>query len=352
MSIHRRPFELPLRRPLSTARGDIDVRRGFVVGGRADGSVGVGEATPLPDWTEPYAACRRALDLVDDLGAALSTGILDDAPAARHAVAGALFDARARTEGVSVARFLAGDRTPVAERVPVNATVGDASIDETATEVRDAVDAGYGCVKVKVGVGGVGRDVDRLRAARDAAPEVDLRADANGAWSRADAEAFVTALDDHGVDLDYVEQPLAADRVAEHAALRADSPVRIAVDETLAQQSVDDVLAADAADVLVLKPMALGGPARTLGVADRAAEAGVESVVTTTIDAVVARVTALHVAAALGDPPACGLATGGMLERDLTADPAPVSAGAMRLPDGPGLAGDAFAGFVNEVEGE
>jgi o-succinylbenzoate synthase len=348
MSIHRRPFELPLRRPLSTARGDIDVRRGFVVSGRIDGHVGVGEATPLPAWTEPYDACRRALDLVDDLGAALSAGILDDAPAARHAVAGALFDARARTDGVSLARFLAGDRAPVADRVPVNATVGDASVDETAAAVRDAVESGYGCVKLKVGVGGVDRDVDRLRAARDAAPAIRLRADANGAWAREDAAAFVRGVADHGIDLDYVEQPLAADRVTEHAALRAGSPVRVAVDESLAHAAVDELLAAGAADVLVLKPMALGGPARTLAVAERAAEAGVESVVTTTVDAAVARTTALHVAAALGDPPACGLATGELLERDVAADPAPVVDGEMAVPDGPGLAGDAFDALAAE----
>jgi o-succinylbenzoate synthase len=221
--------------------------------------------------------------------------------------------------------------------------VGELSAEETVDAVTDAVGTGYDCVKVKVGVGGVERDVDRLRAARDAAPGVALRADANGAWSRGEARAFVDGVVDHGVGLDYVEQPLAPDAVADHAALRATTSVPIAVDETLAETGADSVLAADAADVLVLKPMALGGPARTLGVADRAAEAGVESVVTTTIDAVVARIGALHVAAALGEPPACGLATGGLLERDLTADPAPVSQGSMRLPDGPGLAGDAFA---------
>jgi o-succinylbenzoate synthase len=347
MTVRTRAFELPLRRPLSTARGDIDRRRGFVVSGRVGEAVGVGEATPLPGWTESYDDCRRALDLVDDLSAALSTGILDDAPAARHAVAGALFDARARGQHVSLARFLVGDHAPVAERVPVNATVGDDSAAATAAAVREAVDAGYDCVKVKVGGGGVDRDVDRLRAAREAAPSVGLRADANGAWSRGEAEGFVAGVADHGLDLDYVEQPLAPDAVADHAALRAGTDVRIAVDETLARESVDDVLAAGAADVLVLKPMALGGPARTLGVAERAAEAGVESVVTTTIDAAVARVTALHVAAALDSPPPCGLATAGLLEHDVAADPAPVSEGAMTLPDGPGLAGDAFATLVD-----
>ncbi|WP_318569852.1 o-succinylbenzoate synthase [Salinigranum marinum] len=343
MTVDVSPFDLPLRTSLSTARGPIDRRRGFVLRGTVDGSEGVGEATPLPGWTESVDDCRRALELVDDPGAALGTGILDDAPAARHAVSLALFDARARAAGESLARFLGGASATVAERVPVNATVGSASVQETADAVRDAAAVGHDCVKMKVGVDAVDRDIERLVAAREAAPRVDLRADANGAWTRGEAERFADAIADHGLSLDYLEQPLSSEALAGHAALRAETDLRIALDETLASVSVDAVLSTGAADVLVLKPMAMGGPDRTLAVAERAAEAGVDSVVTTTIDAVVARTAALHIAATLGDPPACGLATADLLARDLAPDPAPVEAGRMTVPGGPGTAGDAFA---------
>ncbi|WP_380678088.1 o-succinylbenzoate synthase [Salinigranum sp. GCM10025319] len=342
MTVDVTPFELPLREPLSTARGDIDRRRGFVVRGHVGGVEGVGEATPLPGWTEPYDDCRRALDPVDGLAAGLSSGVLDDAPAARHAVSLALFDARARSADESLGRFLAGPDAPVAEAVPVNATVGDGEEEATAETVAEAAVSGYDCAKVKVGSGSVDRDIDRLVAARERAPEIALRADANGAWSRSEAEAFADGLGEQGVSLDYLEQPLPADALDEHAALRESVDVRIAVDETLAAASVGAVLDVEAADVLVLKPMALGGPDRALAAADRAGEAGVESVVTTTIDAVVARTAAVHVAAALGDPPACGLGTAELLARDLARDPAPVVDGRVAVPDGPGIAGDAF----------
>lgn len=343
MTVEVTPFEVPLERPLSTARGDIETRRGFVVRGTVGGTPGVGEATPLSGWTEPYDDCHRALGLVDGLGPALSANALDDAPAARHAVSLALFDARARADDVSLARFLAGPDERIADTVPVNATVGDGTERETAEAVDEAVASGHDCVKLKVGVGGVDRDVERVVVARETAPDVTLRVDANGAWTLDEAVRFVTSIADHGVDLAYVEQPLPAENVAGHASLRERSAVDVALDEALAENAVDDVLAAGAADVLVLKPMALGGPGRTLAVAEQAREAGVDSVVTTTIDAVVARTGALHVAAALGDPPACGLATGHLLRDDLAADPAPVVDGSMTVPDGPGLAGEAFA---------
>lgn len=349
MSVDVTRFALPLERPLSTARGDISVRRGFVVRGAVGDVQGVGEATPLPGWTESYDDCRRALDLVDDLGAALAANVLDDAPAARHAVSLALFDARARGEGVSLARFLVGDGGDVAETVAVNATVGDERLTETADAVTAAVASGYDCVKLKVGVGPVERDVERVVAAREAAAEVALRVDANGAWTTDEATRFVERVAERGVDLEYVEQPLDAADVAGHASFRERCPFRVAVDETLATSTVDEILARAAADVLVLKPMALGGVDQALAVAEQAREAGLGSVVTTTIDAVVARTGALHVAAALGDPPACGLATGDFLSRDLAADPAPVVDGEMTVPAGPGLAGEAFSAL--DVDG-
>jgi L-alanine-DL-glutamate epimerase-like enolase superfamily enzyme len=153
------------------------------------------------------------------------------------------------------------------------------------------------------------------------------------------------------MDLAYVEQPLPATELASTARLARESAVSIAVDESLAEHGVDAVLAADAADVVVLKPMALGGPDRTVDAAVRARDAGVEPVVTTTIDAVVARTAAVHVAAAIPNVSACGLATAGLLEEDLAADPCPVEAGWVSVPDGPGLAGDAFDGLVDSVGG-
>jgi L-alanine-DL-glutamate epimerase-like enolase superfamily enzyme len=60
------------------------------------------------------------------------------------------------------------------------------------------------------------------------------------------------------------------------------------------------------------------------------------------VDAVVARTAAVHVAAAIPDVPACGLATGSLLADDLYPDPAPVENGSVVVPDGPGLAGAAF----------
>ncbi len=357
MDIH--PFALALARPLGTARGDITEREGFVVRLSVDGTTGVGEAAPLPDWTESLAACEAALERVVEAETEAETEptalpdheALADAPAARHAVASAVLDARARAAGEPLARTLAdeaGDGSAPAASVPVNATVGDGGPNETADAAAAAVADGFGTVKLKVGARSVAADIERVAAVRDRCPDATLRADANGAWDPSTAERALTAFTDH--DVAYVEQPLSADPTPESGTrrdLRAHAELRglgvgIALDESLAvgETPIAAALDADAADVLVLKPMALGGPDRAVAAARAAREAGVEPVLTTTIDGALARATAVHAAAAVPDVAACGLATGDRLERDLLdTDPAPVSDGRVQVPDGPGVVG-------------
>ncbi|MBV0903132.1 mandelate racemase/muconate lactonizing enzyme family protein [Haloarcula salina] len=335
-------FSLPLSRPLATASGTIDERTGFVVRYDHRGETGVGEATPLPGWTESVADCESALDRASE---AASTGghtgallALDagEVPAARHGFATALLDADARADGVPLYRWFDSERR--CERVPVNATVGDSPPAETAGAVERAAESGFECCKVKVGSRSVADDVTRLRAVRDRVGDgVTLRADANGAWSREEARRAFELFADLGVA--YVEQPLPADDLTGHAALRG-GPVGVALDESLVDRRVDAVLKTDAADVLILKPMVLGGPGNAHTLAMRARERGVEPVVTTTVDAVVARLAALHVAAAIPNVSPCGLATGDRLAADLAADPSRVVDGEMAVPQDTGLGVD------------
>ena len=366
-----RPFALELASPLDTARGPIREREGFVVGvdtgsSGAAASTGIGEATPLPGWTESLSACESALRDAGVAGAGAS-GVRADAetpdrtdretlaadaldrldpretPAARHGLALALADAAARDAGRSLSAELAADRDlpPPSETVPVNATIGDGDPDATAAAASRAVDEGFACLKVKVGVRSVDGDAARLRAVRDAVGDaVAVRADANGAWDRPTARE---ALDRFApFDLEYVEQPLSAADLDGAARLRSDAAVPIALDESLSDHGLGAVLDACAADAVVVKPMAFGGPDRALSAALRARAAGVDPVVTTTIDGVIARTAAVHVAAAIPEVRPCGVATGSLLEDDLAPDPCPVVDGGVAVPSGPGLAGGAF----------
>ncbi|MFB6140313.1 MAG: o-succinylbenzoate synthase [Halosimplex sp.] len=336
------PFSLRLESPLSTASGDVDERSGFLVRYDHRGERGVGEATPLPGWTESLEECERALERALEAGAdGDRTGALleldaDEVPAARHGFATALLDADARADGLPLYRWFDDSRR--VDSVPANATVGDADREATVDRAESAVERGFGCLKLKVGARTVDEDVARVRAVREAVgDDAALRLDANGAWSRAEAERAIERMTP--LDVAYVEQPLPADDLAGLADLRG-SGVRIAVDESLRAHSMAEVFAADCADVAVLKPMVLGGPGTVHTLALRARERGVEPVVTTTVDAVVARTAAVHAAAAIPDVVPCGLATADLLAEDVGPDPAPVSDGTIAVPQDPGIGVD------------
>lgn len=394
------PFTVPLSTPLSTARDEISNRRGFLVGIEADDEIafddgfglgadtrlgssgdsmnavdssseirGIGEATPLQGWTESSDRCRT--ELMETISG--GSDELPSTPAARHGMTLAMLDRESRLAGDPLARRLSdryGSGDDVVSTVPVNATIGDYETAETVSRATAAVEAGFDCLKVKVGAGCLDRDLDRLRAVRDAVGEaVTLRTDANGGWDFETADRAVSAMAEIGVS--YVEQPLPvekrplpadekslpANEIESHARLRGQG-VGIALDESIAAtigadgsgwSAVDrlrSVLEADAADVVIIKPMAFGGPDRAVRAAVAARDAGVEPIVTTTIDAVVARTAAVHVAATISDVSACGLATGSMLETDLAPDPAPVQDGEIKVPDGPGIAGGNFDGLL------
>lgn len=339
-------FAVALSDPLTTASATISRREGFLVRIETEKLSGIGEATPLAGWTESIEDCRDALERVEDgwtfetcpsgqgVDAAFSR-ILDSAPAARHGLTLACLDLRAKRARLPLYRYLGG-REHI-ESVPVNATIGDGTVAETVTAAENAVNQGFSCLKCKVGARSVPEDASRLRAVRSAVgSDVELRGDANGAWSPEQAVRAFEAFEDAGVN--YVEQPLAPGDIEGHAALRAQTGVRVALDESLRETTVERVLSAGAADVLVIKPMVLGGIDRAHATARlaRAARADVTPVVTTTIDAAYARTGAIHVGAAVPSVAACGLATGELLAEDLASGPL-VAQGQIAVPQGAGI---------------
>jgi L-alanine-DL-glutamate epimerase-like enolase superfamily enzyme len=185
-------------------------------------------------------------------------------------------------------------------------------------------------VKVKVGIGD---DAGRIAAVRAAlGPEIAIRVDANGAWTSVDeALAHLRALAPTG--LEYAEEPLGG--VDALRALRALSPVPLAMDETAAEPGA---VASGATHAVCLKVARCGGITGLLRDAVAARAAGSAVYVASTFDGPLGVAAAVHAAAALaasGPVAYCGLATLGMfpgLEEVL----AP-RGGSIAVPSGPGL---------------
>jgi len=350
VGLRRRPFELALRVPMETAHGPIASRAGAVLELLdGEGRRGLGEASPLLAWGDGDAADvlrlldAHAQDVLED--GRLPDGATGPGSAAlRCAIDVAQLDLEAQRRGVPIA-WLLSDRPRA--RVEVNAVIGDGSPAQAVVQANAAWAAGHRTLKLKVGAAQAEQDRRRVEAVRDALPDATLRLDANGGWDEITAAAALERLSGYRIEL--VEQPVATDATDTTdttealARLRRAQLCRIAADEAVTSLAAGrDLLTAEAADVLVLKPMRLGGLRPALTLAREAAERGVPCIVTTTFDAAVGVAAALHLAAALPivatlPGPAHGLATADHLAADLVTEPLRPRDGAMALPRVPGL---------------
>ena len=192
----------------------------------------------------------------------------------------------------------------------------------------------------------------RVAGVREAlGPDMQLRLDANGAWSADEAISAIGALAEY--DLEFIEQPVAAGDLEGLRRVREAVRTPIAADESITSlDAARRVLELEAAQVFIVKPMVVGGLRPAMQIADAAREAGVATVITTTIDAGVGTAAAFHLAAALPEGgPACGLATGSLLAGDIVREPLPVRDGRMTVPRGQGLGVELDAEMLGQFGG-
>jgi L-fuconate dehydratase len=141
--------------------------------------------------------------------------------------------------------------------------------------VREAVAAGFGMVKLKVGRDPA-EDHRRLKIARAAAGEgVHVAVDANQRWGVGEAIEWVRALAEHSPY--WIEEPTSPDDVLGHARIRAAvAPVRVATGEHVHNRVMfKQLLQAGAVDVVQIDACRVGGVPENLAILLLAAKFGV-----------------------------------------------------------------------------
>lgn len=354
------PRSYPLQPPFRTAGWTLEQRNVILIRleDSSDTAFGWGEAAPLTYFgTEDYAAAMRALEQARDAvslwtadgeeAALLRDGEvsaligrltgrvaeLSAAPTARFALETAMLDLVARRRGQGLARLLGSAHH---DSVPVNALIGGGSLDATVEAAAAAVHHGYSCLKMKIGAESVEQDVDRVRAVREVVPPgALLRLDVNEAWDFSTAEEAMHSLKPYGIE--YIEQPVPAEKVDELAALKELGIIPVAADEAVQDlRRARELLAMEAADYFILKPMAVGSLLDAREFAVEAHERGAAAVFTSLIDSAVGRHAVAQLCASLpASPRHHGLGTGMLFERDSGRDR--IAYGRFHLPSEAGL---------------
>jgi len=171
----------------------------------------------------------------------------------------ALWDLLGRSLDVAVVDLWGG---PCRSTMPLYASGGWGDVDTIGGELGGYVAAGFGAVKMRVGVidGTVDASVARVDAARQAlGPNVELMVDAHGTFSVPEAKRFAAGIEPLGVR--WFEEPVSADDRRGAAAVRASTTVAIAAGESeFTRFDFRDLVERDAVDVLQPDLAICGGP--------------------------------------------------------------------------------------------
>lgn len=232
-------FEIELVEPFDIAGGGHSVARIVVVSLTLDdGTLGLGEAAPLPvyngetlDHVEvALEQARPRLEGTRFLGWREGAEAIEDATAesgsARCALESALVDAVARRESLHLGRFF-GDAADHDLETDVTIPIGSAGTARRAA--RKWWSEGFRTLKIKVGVART--DVERVVAAHEGAPDAKWILDANAGLTGDEAVDLLFTLRRHGVAVALFEQPVAR---GDWNGLRqvAGAGARVALDES------------------------------------------------------------------------------------------------------------------------
>ncbi len=200
--------------------------------------------------------------------------------------------------------------------------------------IESAIERGYMRIKVKIE-----REtaLERLRRIRDDFPEIPLSADANGCFGLRRDLAELKGIDRFG--LQYLEQPLAFDDIADHAALAKEISTPICLDESVTSlERAEEAVRSGAAKVINIKPGRVGGLTSSMEIARNARSMGAHVWVGGMLETGVGR--AFNVAlAAQGsvDFPGDTSPNDRYFEKDLVKNPFVMERGTVRPNRGPGI---------------
>jgi o-succinylbenzoate synthase len=284
------------------------------------GNTGQGEASPLPGYSQDDLATNRAalgalelrgLELALDLSITQLLTVIGSlvpvrASAARFALETALLDLLGHRLHKPAWALLGATLPP---SVPLAALLDARDADERLGQADRACARGLRTLKVKLGrTPGELDDLYELR--RHVGPQVMIRLDANQAFTVAEAVRILPTL--ALISPEFLEEPVVGFELAKPRDELWDvSPIPLALDESLQHARADHALRAGGVPrsvrVLVLKPTALGGFARCLGLAELGQRLGLGVVVSHTFEGPVAWAAAACLALAVESP---GLAAG------------------------------------------
>ena len=302
-------ISVPLRTPFKTALRSVSSVEDVIVEIHTDcGAVGYGEAPPTGAITGDTTGAiigaiqdhigksivGRDVDEFEDLLQIVQKCIVGNS-SAKAAVDMALWDLYGQLYNIPVYKLLGGAKKQIVTDITI-------SVNDPDIMVRDALialDRGYDCLKMKVGVNPK-LDVERLSAVRNAVgKDIVIRIDANQAWQPKEAVRILNKMQEQGLDIELVEQPVKAHDFEGLKYVTDRSYVPVLADEAVfSPEDAMTIMKMGAADLVNIKLMKCGGIYNALKIASAAEVFGVECMIGCMLEAKISVNAAIHLACA------------------------------------------------------
>lgn len=324
------PVDIPLTEPFVVATGSRLVAENvFVRVTLSSGAEGYGEAAPFPEvGGQNRESCLTGLQQ-------LSKAILGRSAADYQEIGRLLFEqepthpaARCGLETACVDAYCHASDIPMWQlwgAVDVREHETDITIPicdpyQTLSLARDWYAKGFRLFKMKVG-NDVDQDIYRLEAVHKSLPGIALIGDGNQGFSREDCLRFAKGVKNFGGRMVLLEQPVARDDLESMYAVRRETGIPVAADESVRSLTdAQEVVSRNAADYINIKIMKTG-VAEAKEIASFAKQAGLKLMIGGMVESRIAMGCSFSLVLGLGGFEILDLDTPLLLARD------PVSGG-------------------------
>lgn len=249
------------KQPGGTSRGVLHTKDSWIVRIEEGEKIGFGEISIIPDLSlDDPAQIEHMLDNLKDASIAeLKQTIiqLSGFPAVQFGLDCAIQDYNTDENQhiLFPSSFTAGTKG-----IPINGLIWMGTQPEMTQQIENKLQQGFKCLKMKVGAIDFEKEIAILQNIRKAfsAAELELRLDANGAFSVDEAASKLDTLSQF--DIHSIEQPIKPNQWQEMAQICRSSAIPIALDEELIGcKAKTNMLSTIAPQYIILKPSLLGG---------------------------------------------------------------------------------------------
>lgn len=340
---------VPLKKPFKTALRTVENLESILVKITCDnGMVGWGEASATVVITgdsldsieaailktiRPQLIGKNLLNY-EDVFHVLHQSMVGNS-SAKAAVDMALYDLLAQRCGLPLYQFLGGYQN----RLETDYTVSVNSPQEMGEDALQYLQQGFTVLKIKVGKDNIQDDILRIKEIRNrVGNQVKIRLDANQGWQVKEAISSIRKMEEMGLDIELVEQPVKAHDIAglKMVTDAVDTPI-MADESVFSPMHAFEVVKNRAADMINIKLMKSGGIYKAQIINHLAEECGVECMVGSMIESRVSVTAAAHFAASKKNITRFDFDAPLMLLKDLVVGGVQYEGRVMTLTDKPGL---------------